>query len=407
MLPRAARLLRFGPAYTFRERDQGLRQFIFDVKDVPELQRLPTEEIFAPQNLGPNPFHRGVGFREESKPRDSFSANEEVVAGYAMLELPVYRRSEERHEVLLIGGTRTEYWHLRERFFAANAKRVPLTKTELDPLPALGLRYRPRTDMNVRLSWSETLTRPDLRELSPTQYPEQGSLETKAGDPTLQTAAIQNYDVRWEWFLSPEELFSVSFFYKDFTNPIEQVIFYEGANRVFKPRNARSANVLGWELETRVAASRAWQKLEGLSFFTNFTWADSEAQILQDSGSIRKRTLQGQAPFIVNAGLNYKHARWGEIRLLYNTADRRVEAAGPPDTDPVTKQPLIPEVYEERRDQLDAAYLTTVHPFSAPIQVKLTAENLLNDQYVFTQADIVQKRFTTGVKVSLSLTYTF
>ncbi|GIV04380.1 MAG: TonB-dependent receptor [Fimbriimonadales bacterium] len=400
-------LVRFGPAYAFRERQQGLRQFIFDVKDVPELQRLPAEEIFAPQNLGPNPFHRGVGFREESKPRDSFSANEEIIAGYAMLELPVYRRGDDRHEVLLIGGARTEYWHLRERFFAANAKQVPLTKTELDPLPALGLRYRPRTDMNVRLSWSETLTRPDLRELSPTQYPEQGSLETKAGDPTLQTASIQNYDARWEWFLSPEELLSVSFFYKDFTNPIEQVIFYEGANRVFKPRNAQSANVLGWELETRVALSRAWQKLEGLSFFTNFTWADSEAKILQDSRSIRSRTLQGQAPFIVNAGLNYKHSRWGEIRLLYNTADRRVDAAAPPDTDPVTQQPLIPEVYEERRDQLDAAYLTTVHAFSAPIQVKLTAENLLNDQYVFTQADIVQKRFTTGVKVSLGLTYAF
>lgn len=400
-------VLRFGPAYAFRERDQGLRQFIFDVKDVPELQPLPTEKIFAPQNFRPNPFNRGVSFREESKPRDSFTAQEEVLAGYAMLELPVFQSSAGLHEVTMFGGARTEYWHLKERFFGANNKPLPLRKTEVDPLPAMGLRYRPVANMNLRLSWSETLTRPDLRELSPTQYPEQGSLETKAGDPTLRTASIQNYDFRWEWFVGGDELISASLFYKDFTNPIEQVIFYEGSNRVFKPRNALSAKVFGWEIETRASLSRAWNRLDGLFFLTNVTWADSEAKILQDSGQVRSRRLQGQAPFIVNAGLSYRHSRWGELRLLYNTADRRVEAAGPPDSDPLTGRPLIPEVYEERRDQLDAAYLTKAEVFSVPVQIKLTAENLLNDQYVFTQADLVQKRFTTGVKCSLSLTYAF
>lgn len=399
--------LRFGPAYAFRERDQGLRQFIFDVKDVPELQPLPTKVIFAPQNLGPNPFNRGVNFREESQPRDFFDASEEILAGYTMVELPVFERSPERHQVFVYGGTRTEYWHLKERFFGANNKPVPLRKTEFDLLPAFGLRYRPASSLNVRLSWSETLTRPDLRELSPTQYPEQGSLETKAGDPTLKTVSIQNYDLRCEWFLSGEELVSASLFYKDFTDPIEQVVFYEGPNRVFKPRNASSAKVFGWELEARTSLSRFWDRLDGFFFLTNFTWADSEAKIPQDSGQVRTRSLQGQAPFIVNAGLSYRTPRWGELRLLYNTADRRVEAAGPPDSDPLTGQPLIPEVYEERRDQLDAAYLTKAQIFSVPLQIKLTAENLLNDQYVFTQADLVQKRFTTGVKFSLSLTYAF
>jgi hypothetical protein len=93
--------------------------------------------------------------------------------------------------------------------------------------------------------------------------------------------------------------------------------------------------------------------------------------------------------------------------LLYNTAGRRIEAAGPPDEDPQTRRPLIPEVYEERRDQLDVVYLAKATVFSQPIQIKLSAENLLNDQFVFTQADLVQKRFTTGTKLSLGLTYSF
>lgn len=399
--------LRFGPAYSYRQREQNLRQFLFDVKDVPELQALPTELLFAPENLGPNPFNRGVSFREESKPRDAFRANEEILAGYATAELPLYRSAPEHHEVQLLGGVRTEYWHLAERFFGANGAAVPLRRTEIDPLPAIALRYRPNSATNFRWSWSQTLTRPDLRELSPTQYPEPGSLETKAGDPTLLSAVITNYDFRWEWFYGEDELLSASAFFKDFARPIEQVVFYEGANRVFKPRNARSANVMGLEVESRVSLRRVHPVLAGVFFTTNVTWADSEAQIRQDSGTVRKRPLQGQAPFIVNANLGYHHERWGEFRLLYNTAGRRIEAAGPPDEDPVTKRALIPEVFEERRDQLDLVYLHRVPVLGAPVQLKFAAENLLNDPFVFTQAGLVQKRFTAGTKFTLSLAYNF
>jgi hypothetical protein len=39
--------------------------------------------------------------------------------------------------------------------------------------------------------------------------------------------------------------------------------------------------------------------------------------------------------------------------------------------------------------------------------VKLSAENLLNDQFVFTQAGLTQKRFTTGTRFALSFGTTF
>lgn len=398
---------RFGPSYLYRTREQGLRQFIFDVKDAPQLQPLPTEEIFAPGNIDLDPSRRAVRFREESKPRDFFSAAEEVLAGYGSWELPLYESAEDRHQLDLTAGVRTEYWHLQEEFADASGKPSPLRRTTVDPLPALSLVYRPNREWNIRFAWSETLARPDLRDLSPTQYPEQGSLETKAGDPRLQSVSIRNYDLRAEWFFAPLELVSAGLFYKELDRPIEQVIFYEGANRVFKPRNGDSATVLGAELEGRARLSRAWQRLAPFSLIANVTWADSEASIRQDSGSVRKRPLQGQAPFIVNAALEYEHSRWGTWRLLYNTSGRKVEAAGPPDEDPITRRPLIPEVYAERRDQLDFAYSRTVDIASMPIKVKLSAENLLNDQFVFTQAGLTQKRFTTGTRFALSFGTTF
>lgn len=400
-------VLRFGPAYSYRTREQSLRQFIFDVKDVPELQPLPTEQIFAPENIGPNPFNRGVRFREETKPRDSFTAAEEVLAGYGMFELPLYEAEGERHRLELVSGVRTEYWHLQEEFADASGKRSPLRRTSVDPLPAASLIYRPADPWIVRLSWSQTLTRPDLRELSPTQYPEPGSLETRAGDPRLRPASIDNYDLRLDWFFGPLELTSFGFFFKDLREPIEQVVFYEGANRVFKPRNGRSASVFGFELEQRIGLVRLSPRLAGFSFAANLAWAESEAQILQDSGSIRSRPLQGQAPFIVNAALDYQNEKFGKLVLLYNTSGRKIEASGPPDEDPLTRRPRIPDVYLERRDQLDLSYSRTVHVFGAPIKAKVTGENLLNDQFVFTQGGLVQKRFTTGSRFSLSFNYSF
>lgn len=399
--------LRFGSAYSFRERDQNLRQFIFDVKDVPELQPLPTEEIFAPENIGPNPLNRGVRFREETKPRDSFTAAEEILAGYGMFELPLYEHDAERHRLDLVTGVRTEYWHLQEEFADASGKRNPLRLTTVDPLPAASLAYRPTEPWILRASWSQTLTRPDLRELSPTQYPEPGSLDTKAGDPRLRPGSINNYDLRLEWFFAPLELVSMGFFYKDLKNPIEQVVFFEGANRVFKPRNAQSATAFGVELEERIHLGRLTPWLAPFSLTSNLTWVESETKILQDSGSIRSRALQGQAPFIVNTALDFQHDKFGQIRLLYNTSGRKIEASGPPDENPLTRKPRIPDVYLERRDQLDLSYSRSVTVFGVPIKAKISGENLLNDPFVFTQGGLVQKRFTTGSRFALSMNYSF
>ena len=39
--------------------------------------------------------------------------------------------------------------------------------------------------------------------------------------------------------------------------------------------------------------------------------------------------------------------------------------------------------------------------------LKLSAENLLNDQIVLTQGDFTQRRFTTGVKFGIGVSYTY
>jgi hypothetical protein len=110
------------------------------------------------------------------------------------------------------------------------------------------------------------------------------------------------------------------------------------------------------------------------------------------------RPLQGQAPYIANGVLDYTHPEWGTFRLLYNTAGPRVTSAG---------SFGLPDIIEERRDQLDAVVIVPVRAFGLPLTAKLGAENLLDDRILFTQAGHVQREFNKGIKVTLGLTYTY
>jgi TonB-dependent receptor len=402
--------LKLGPAYTRRERDQSLRQFLFDARRSGFYLTLPTETLLAPQNVGPLPSRPGLIFSEVSQPRDSFSASQEIAGLYGLLELPILagRPSEDGglvHQLRLIGGVRGEYSYIRVHTVNNSGNPVTTIKNDSDPMPGLNLVYNPRSDTNLRFSYSRTVTRPDFRELSPVQYPAPGALRTKAGNPDLVQVNIDSFDLRWEWFITPAgELASISAFYKKLDNPIEQIVTTEGSNTLDTFVNADNADVIGIELETRANLGRLHDQLRPFSFLTNVTWADSEVTVPQAGPDAvttsNNRQLQGQAPFVVNAALDFDPMEGRTMRLSYNTVGRRIESAGAFG---------LPDNYEERRDQLDFVLLAKLNPFDTPnpLTAKFGFENLLNDNYVFTQGEDLQKRYRTGVKFSVGLSYAF
>ena len=110
--------------------------------------------------------------------------------------------------------------------------------------------YTPPDDMNVRAAFSQTVSRPDFRELTPVTSPPCPASACCSGNPNLVTANITNYDLRWEWFFTPLELASAGFFYKD--SPIRS-----SSSRVERRRShptstsTRSATLWGFEFEVR------------------------------------------------------------------------------------------------------------------------------------------------------------
>ncbi|HXV77711.1 MAG TPA: TonB-dependent receptor plug domain-containing protein, partial [Candidatus Polarisedimenticolaceae bacterium] len=78
-------------------------------------------------------------------------------------------------------------------------------------------------DFQLRLGWSETVARPDLREISDATYIDPLTEARVRGNPLLDNSDLSNLDLRAEWFFAGGDNLTVSLFYKDITAPIETV----------------------------------------------------------------------------------------------------------------------------------------------------------------------------------------
>ncbi|MEO6026016.1 MAG: TonB-dependent receptor, partial [Candidatus Binatia bacterium] len=393
--------LKFGPAYAFRERESTLRTFNFRAENSLPDPTAPFDDIYAPGNIGVgDPFP--INFSENTQPQNAFQAHEDLFGGYGMLELPILR-----DRLRVIGGSRVEYSYTQLDVTVPTIETSKVIKNHTDPMPSVGIIYSPRSDMNVRGAWSQTVSRPEFRELSPAIYPAPRGLRGFLGNPTLDQTDVMNVDVRWEWFFSPTELISVSGFYKEIDAPIEQSVSISGSAAFDTFQQNKDAKLYGFEFEGRKDLDFISPWLTGLSFATNVSYVQSEvtAQVRAanpntgEPAVIRKRDLQGQAPFVVNATLEYTHPDYGTARVLYNTIGDTIER--------VQDVNSLPDFVKKRRDSLDFVYLKKAEIAGVPLTFKLAVENLINDKYLTTVGGVLQEDYRTGVTASFGVSYAY
>jgi len=387
-----------GGAFTYRERDSQLRKFLFRptrTGDTAFLEQ-PPEDILN----GGNVADGIVDFLEETTNQDSFDARESIIGGYGMLELPIVQ-----DRFRFVGGVRGENSVIDITFFQQDQQGSPSRRSlvNLDPMPSANLIYSPRSDLNVRAGYSQTVSRPEFRELSPIQFPEPFGLRPVVGNPDLIQSTIDNLDLRWEWFFSPLEVASMSFFYKRIQDPIETVVLTLSGTAATSFANFDEATLWGFEWEARKHMGFIDAALNNLSLYLNASWIDSESTRAtpERTGDVTTSTsgpLVGQAPFTINAALEYAPQDIGIFRLIYNTVGSRLDARGANG---------LPNIFEERRDQLDFVVTRTFDVSGLPLATKFSVENILNDDYLWTQSDIVQSRFRSGVTFNLGVSYRY
>jgi TonB-dependent receptor len=391
--------IKFGAAYTGTDRE--FRERRFELRQQTAVYDGDPEAFFAQTGIVDSSNARRIWFGnyivDVSTPRSNYDGDEYISAAYLMTELPL------TPAIRFIGGARLEA--TRMEVTSQDTSEAVGKLNNNDWLPSLGLIYQVSDNMNVRMSYGRTLARPNMREKAAFRSFEFLGDYLFVGNTELKRTLIDNYDLRWEWFSRPGEIYAVSAFYKQFDNPIERV--FDNTRESYTYMNVPQGMVIGAEFEARKNLDVFWSYLNNFSVSANLSLIHSEVDLTGeelkvsedlDPGMDKNRPLFGQSPYIINLELAYSNPRSGSnLNLMFNQFGKRLAEV---------KYGATPDVYEMPRPMLD---LVGSQRLAGGLELKGSAKNLLNSDFrqvmSFNGKEYVHLSYHSSVNYSLGLSY--
>lgn len=355
-----------GLAAQYRYRDFDGRKFVYTSgfpSDLPsDFLYQDLDEIFRAENLTAN----GYFIDENTRKSDAYTAMTFIPAAYvrarmrvAGLQVSVGARAEFEKTVL-------------DGYSADGSLPVRVDRGELKVFPSFNAAYDFNGKHRLRTAYAYTVNRPELREIAPYVYYDFNRFADYTGNPDLKNCRIQNVDLRYEFYPSSEEVVSVGGFYKYFVDPIElSYIRSSGGSAIYTFKNADFAYCCG--VETEVRKNLDFMRMKHFSVVLNAAWIVSQVRF-RDEDFDRDRAMQGQAPFLVNAGLYYENKGW-TLSLMYHVNGKRILAVGEVFQNP---EEDIPDIYEMPRHDLSFGLRKKI---GRHWEIKFLAGNLLNQSY--------------------------
>lgn len=394
----------------------------------------------VPPEVAFNPFFRGsrgMYIQEDTRATDRYSAKQKLHAYYSQVDMPVTSK------LRFIGGGRYEdnfqsvltynpfdpfntylgkfdyktYVHDDiMKYIDPTFRKTEAINSNRNYLPSANFVYSPNDKTNIRVAYTETVTRPDFRELSPFEFTDvlQG-IPTK-GNSGLKRTYIHNYDVRYEYYPKGDEFVAVGVFRKNMSSPIEKVTEVDQQLR-YTYTNAKSAYVQGIEFEARKGLGFISSAMDRFHLGINTFFIKSEVTlndwIFYQLGALGSsntqqptslsRPLQGQSPYVYNINLEYKLDEKGNhtITALYNEFGKRINAVGGLG---------IPDTYDRPVGMLDLVYRLR---FKERWDFKLSGKNLTDARIKTVQEDpwlgkdVTVHSYRLGPTFSFMLTYNF
>lgn len=370
--------VKVGLAVQDRKRDFSARQLGYNKLDGlgglsfdSSLLYLNDSQIFNPNNFGILPSGlSGFTLYDGTKYFDSYNASSSLNSSYVMLDNKI-------HKVRFVWGVRVEDYHQKLNTLITRYDELNLDNKQTDILPSFNFIYGINKNQNLRISYSKTLNRPEFRELAPFAFYDFQTQFVTSGSPDLKIASIKNFDIRYEIFPGKGQLFSISYFTKNFTNPIELIAGVN--NKEITYRNATSGKTFGIELEFRTLLSSIFNEestiLKNTTLFSNIALINSSVDVsnVVAANDIEKsRMMQGQSPYVLNAGLQYLDNGWS-LSINYNKVGSRIAIVGNSEAEPT--------LWEKSRAFLDMQFSKS---FSKnKYEIKLNLQNLLAQKIIY------------------------
>ena len=332
-------------------------------RDNAALRQLDAASAFVPQNFG-NGSDNKFAFNSIQNRNFRYMANTILNAGFLQFD------NKLSDGLRVVWGLRVENFDQLVGSVKQWDPRHTYSKVT-DYLPGVNATIKLSQKSNLRATLSQTVIRPELRELAALSIYDFELNASVSGNPSLKRTKITNLDLRYESYPSPGELFTFGVFYKNFDNPIES-IYNEGSggSSLFSFQNVSKATAFGIEVEGRKKLSTRF------TLQANGSYINSK---IDDAALNVSRALQGQSPYLINTGLLYDVVDKGlNMTVLFNQVGKRIYLVGDLQAGAST-----PDVFENPRALVDFQISKKFADNKA--EFKFTISDILNQRQIFYQ----------------------
>ena len=380
-------------------------RFVFDDFISTDNDMTAASGTARPENLKLDDFYNqahldGGKFRLEDRNDDKYAVNKYINGGYAEAAYQITSK------LTLNAALKYDYASILVTYNVNKGGSVGSNSINQGfILPSLNVKYDVNDRHSLRLSASKTYTLPQSKEISPYVYVSLGF--KSQGNPNLKPSDNYNIDLKWDYYVSPSELISITGFYKHILNPISRTEEGGSGGYLSYKNIGKTATVAGAELEVRknifsLSANNRTNKLTaGLN--ASYTYTDLVVDVLNTS--VRHTPLEGSAPFIGNFDLSYNYIKGNQnytASVVLNYFSDRIYTIG---------TLSYKDIIEKGIPTLDFVSSAKI---SKNITLKLKAANLFNPTYQLTRQgsdtqskNIVLNDYKKGMNISLGATYEF
>lgn len=292
---------------------------------------------------------------------------------------------------------------------------------KLEWLPSLILRHALKEDQNLRLSLSKTYTLPQIKERALFQFEE--VTQVYIGNPALYASTDYNFDLKWEYFPTGNELLSAAVFGKLIQNPINDAAINSASNDISYVNSGDQAVAAGTEIEIRknllskVRSVGDEELKQNLSLGVNFSYLYSHQKL--DAQKVLSETqatgllplsvdftktsdkLTGASEILANIDTTYLHefnaVQHIQASLLFNYFSDRIYAFGTEGRGNIVDQGI------------PTLNLVAKGTIAKGFGLSLSAKNLLNpDVARFQEAqNVTILSYKKGIELGVGINYAF